>query len=59
MSSDAHQKVIGFNISVDKVLVVNVFNSAYHLWGDTGVSVWEGGEREMCECVGGRRETRV
>ena len=21
-----------------------------------GVSVWEGGERQRCECVGGRRE---
>ena len=49
---------------MDKVLVVNVLNSAYHLWGDTDeweggercVSVWEGGERQTCECVGGRRE---
>ena len=31
MSSNSHEEVVGFNVPVDEVLVVDVLNSANHL----------------------------
>ena len=33
MSANPHEEIIGFDVSVDEVLVMNEFNSANHLIG--------------------------
>ena len=31
VSANTHEKIVGFNVSVDEVFVMNEFNAAYHL----------------------------
>ena len=33
MSANSHKEVVGFDVSVDEVLVMNEFNATYHLVG--------------------------
>lgn len=34
MTSDSHQKIVGFDIAVNEVLVVHIFDAANHLIGE-------------------------